>query len=365
MKNNQNKIILATGDVDQLESIDMVSNVKNYEEYINHCINCIFPYEIFLKENKRLKTDEDKLKLKNLKYDILKTNMSVIDIINIYKLKTTDKIITEDNIAYTNSKCNEVSKQVRKMLGKKNNYEIGEKLVCRKYFKHNGNNINKNFEYIIDDVQPECMILRDENTNETMKLKNKSIEDHFIHYYCNTCHSRQGSTIKKPITIHQWDFIHTSRKWLYTAITRATHFDNVYFMVKKIQPFQPVQPVKKELSDEEFQNRKINSYFENKIRRYIKQDYEAGRITRTEQLNKCGDGIECVYHYDKDNYVNVEWLRKCIGICCGGCGNNLTLDIDDDNFVSSDITAQRLDNTLPHYLDNIEPMCIKCNCSNK
>ena len=43
-----------------------------------------------------------------MKYDILKTNMSVIDIINKYKLKTTDKIITEDNIAYTNSKCNEV-----------------------------------------------------------------------------------------------------------------------------------------------------------------------------------------------------------------------------------------------------------------
>jgi hypothetical protein len=29
MKNNKDKIILATGDVDQLESIDIVSNVKN------------------------------------------------------------------------------------------------------------------------------------------------------------------------------------------------------------------------------------------------------------------------------------------------------------------------------------------------
>ena len=73
---------------------------------------------IFLKENKRLKSEEDKVKLKNMKYDLLKTNMSVIDIINKYKLKTTDKIITEDNIAYTNSKCNQVSQQVRKMLGK-------------------------------------------------------------------------------------------------------------------------------------------------------------------------------------------------------------------------------------------------------
>ena len=47
-------------------------------------------------------------------------------ILSTNKLKATDNIITEDNIAYTNSKCNEVSQQVRKMLGKKNNYEIGE-----------------------------------------------------------------------------------------------------------------------------------------------------------------------------------------------------------------------------------------------
>ena len=86
-------------------------------------------------------------------------------------------------------------------------------------------------EYAIDDIQPECIILRDENTNETMKLKLKFIEEHFIHYYCNTCHSRQGSTIKNPITIHQWNFQHVSRQWLYTSITRATHFDNVDFMI--------------------------------------------------------------------------------------------------------------------------------------
>jgi len=58
-------------------------------------------------------------------------------------------------------------------------------------------------------------------------------------------------------------------------------------------------------------------------------------------------------------------LMDCINTRCGGCGNKLTLDIDDNYIVSSDITAQRLDNTLPHTLDNIEPMCIKCNCSNK
>ena len=47
IQNNKDKIILATGDIDQLESIEIVSNVKDYEQYINHCITYIFPNEIF------------------------------------------------------------------------------------------------------------------------------------------------------------------------------------------------------------------------------------------------------------------------------------------------------------------------------
>ena len=299
---------------------------------------------IFLKENKRLKSEEDKIKLKNMKYDILETKISVIDIINKYNLKTTDKIITEDNIAYTNSKCNEVSKQVRKMLGKKNDYEIGEKLICKKFFKHNKTktNINKNFEYIIDDVQLEYLTLRDENTHFTMDLKIKFIEDHFIHNYCNTCHSRQGSTIKKPITIHQWDFHHVSRKWLYTAITRATHFNNVYFMIDN-------KILEKDIKKK--QDKAVWHYFDKKVSNYMKQDKKAGREIKSY--------LEC------DKYINIKWLKNCINSCCGGCGNNFSLDIDDNFNVSSDITAQRLDNTLPHILNNIEPMCVICNCSNK
>ena len=342
VKTYTDKIILATGDVEQLEAIDNISNVKNYEEYINHCINSIFPYDIFLTENKRLKTEEDKLKLKNIKYDILETKIPVIDIIKKYNFKMTNKVITEDNIAYTNAKCQAVSKEVRKMLGRKDEYEKGEKLVCRKFFKCNGNNINKNFEYIIDDVNDETITLRDENTDETMKLKIQFVDEHFIHYYCNTCHSRQGSTIKKPITIHEWYFHHVTRKWFYTAITRATHFDNVYFMVSD-KTFQKDIETK--------QNKAIWHYFKNKVSNYMKQDKNAGRDIY--------DYVQC------DRYITVNWLKSCINERCGCCGNKFTIDIDDDYNVSSDITAQRIDNSLPHILDNIEPMCVICNCSNK
>jgi hypothetical protein len=47
IQNNNNKIILATGDIDQLESIEIVSNVQDDEQYIDNCINYVFSNEMF------------------------------------------------------------------------------------------------------------------------------------------------------------------------------------------------------------------------------------------------------------------------------------------------------------------------------
>ena len=94
--------------------------------------------------------------------------------------------------------------------------------------------------------------------------------------------------------------------------------------------------------------------------------FKACRITRTEQLNTWGDDVEYIYNYIKTKYVNVEWLDNCINKKCGGCGCGFNLEFYEEYpYVSSDITAQRLDNNLPHYIDNIIPMCVNCNCSNK
>ena len=67
---NPNKIILATGDTDQLEAIDLVSDRINCDAYMNHCVDTIFPHNVLLKENKRLKTEHDKRCLAMLKQDI-------------------------------------------------------------------------------------------------------------------------------------------------------------------------------------------------------------------------------------------------------------------------------------------------------
>ena len=60
-ESNPDKIVVATGDTDQLECIDCITNQNNYDEYSNKCVDMIFPVGMFLKENKRLKNKKDKV----------------------------------------------------------------------------------------------------------------------------------------------------------------------------------------------------------------------------------------------------------------------------------------------------------------
>ena len=50
-----------------------------------------------------------------------------------------------------------------------------------------------------------------------------------VHNYCRTCRSFQGCSIDEAITIFDHKFTNVNRKWLYTAITRATDLKQVYF----------------------------------------------------------------------------------------------------------------------------------------
>ena len=51
-ENKPNKIIIATGDTNQLETIDLISSEIKYGVRMNHCGNMIFPNNIDLKETK-------------------------------------------------------------------------------------------------------------------------------------------------------------------------------------------------------------------------------------------------------------------------------------------------------------------------
>ena len=323
---NPDKIILATGDTDQLECIDLISNNINYDEYMNHCIDIIFPYTIRLQTNKRLKTDEDRQTLKMFKDDCFNPNLSIQQIVNKY-FKQVKEITTTNNIAYTNDTCDTVARVVRRNSGVSGDYEVGEKLVCRKFVKEGSYKFRVNFEFTIEAIGKDSLTLKDESTNEISHIKKATAQKYFIYSYCRTCHSFQGSSIDDRVTIFDWSFKFVTRKWLYTAVTRATELKNVYFYTGKCYSY-----------DEDA----LNRYLELKVLHYQRQDRDAKR-----KIN---------YR----NFVTPQWLSGQFGKCCPGCGDCFTFEIKRGK-VESNLTADRFDNDLDHNLDNITPLCCTCN----
>ena len=65
--------------------------------------------------------------------------------------------------------------------------------------------------------------------SNAMTIPISQIKKNFVQTCCRTCHSFQGSTIKEAITNFDHKFAYATRKWLYTAVARATGLKQVYF----------------------------------------------------------------------------------------------------------------------------------------
>ena len=90
----------------------------------------------------------------------------------------------------------------------------------------------------------------------------------------------------------------------------------------------------------------LDKYLKKKVEGYKQQDTAAGR--------RVGEA----------KYVWTGWLRDCFGKSCNNCGDCLTYEYDDESRkITSNLTAQRIDSSLPHTMDNIVPFCTFCNCS--
>jgi hypothetical protein len=192
-----------------------------------------------------------------------------------------------------------------------------------------------NYEYEITDVKDKTLILQDIACDKKYEIKITDVRKKFIFSYCSTCHSAQGQTLDECITVYDWKFAFISAQWLWTAVTRATSLDNVYFY---------------EYAEDEFNTDLITSHFKRKVENYKEQD-----ITRS------NDKIP------KDilkRYVTAEWLMECVNKFCPICNNELYINFKDGNTYTN-ITADRIDNTQYHTLDNIQPCCKICNCSKK
>ena len=77
-----------------------------------------------------------------------------------------DKITTNDNIAWRNEICENVSNTIRKLTNKIADYEVGENLICRTYLKIKNKSqsikFNVNYEYVINQVNDTELIITDQ-----------------------------------------------------------------------------------------------------------------------------------------------------------------------------------------------------------
>ena len=281
-KNNPDKIIVATGDTNQLKNPERVSNVMSFEKYANHCINLIFENNIMLYECKRLKTEEDRQKLRDVKRMIFE-GTPFREIIDAY-FKWTDKIeMYDNNIAYTNNTCKMVSSKIREMKNITEEYVIGEEVICRKYIKNKGTKFNVNFKFRISNIVGNIVVLQNVATNEKQNIELKVLRKHFIYAYCYTAHSKQGCSVHGDMVIYDWNEWYVSKNWFFTALTRATDFNKIKFF-------------KHNKGEESKSKRIVEQYFERKVLNYIEQDKKAGRDVDD------GDYVDVDFFCEPDEY---------------------------------------------------------------
>ena len=335
------KIIIGAGDVKQLPPIEDLTNTRNPDEYSEDCINQIFKYQIFLKICKRLggkddpKANQNRRKLDMMYVDMWVHRIPMTDFVHKYFKTTDDPMASLKNIAYTNMRCLNVSNYIRKQQGKTEKYLVGETLICRVYKKLTSNDkFNVNYRFKIVRISGTFVILENVKTKQQYHTDVQTLDKHFRYDYCTTCHSAQGASIKGKIVIHEWEKKHlVSREWIWCAMTRSTDFNDVLFFASANDP--------SELNEEN-----LHRYIENKIKNYKLQDEVKQR------------------KIEGDKYVDHDWFIRRINGNCQNCGCRFEFDVK-NGCLTNNMTAQRLNNEIPHYKENCEAWCKLCNCSAK
>ena len=177
---------------------------------MDSCIDIIFKHNIFLKISKRVgdgNTEEGEInrkKLNEMYDDWWAKEMDVEEWILKHHKMTRDVMTSENNIAYTNMRCQAVSSEVRRRLGKKDKYEVGEMLICRLYRNEEEGKFNVNIRWLITKVEGTMITIEDIKDKDYVRTVSENVIDkHFRYAYCATCHSRQGQSISGNITIHE------------------------------------------------------------------------------------------------------------------------------------------------------------------
>jgi hypothetical protein len=208
-------------------------------------------------------------------------------------------------------------------------YYFEEDLICKKSFKLQNKKLYPNYTYKIKMMNNKEFTLEDILDGETIKVSHNAIMNNFSLPYCNTVHSSQGDKIGEKFIIADWSCPRVDMNWLYTAITRCTKLDDVYFLEQYLGDINMV-----------------NTFIE-KIRKYKEQDRKAGRPINT------------------DEYLTVEHMitiGKKQSWMCSICKNHMSCE----KSAQYKFTMDRENNNFGHTRANCPiALCHICNSAKK
>ena len=368
MKMHPDKKIIANGDISQNLPIinNDLNNVSQKDKYLMECINILFPNRIILEVNKRLKDPEDRKKLSKLKSDIFNINKDIIETFTKYNFKIISdlkQLKTSKNISYFKSRSYKINKYVQENLvsipknyieyeyehnGKRYNfkYHIGQLIKCRNFFQRKNIRLCTNYVFKILDIDDEKnLTLRNISNNEEVTIKYDHLK-YFSLPYCSTAHSVQGVSIDEPYTIFDCNHSYADRRYIWTALTRSTSFNNVTIYQHSKNEIKVLETCK------------IRQYYNLKIKSYIEQDINAARIKK----NKQGE-LKSINGEIIDDYVDYDWIHEQ-PFKCYLCNNSFDFELVDGQ-IHSNLTCDRQDNSIHHSKNNCRLCCYLCNIRKK
>ena len=339
MKNNENKIYIATGDHLQNSPIETINNDNIY----NRIIENMFPNHLQLHESRRLTKKKQKDQLLKLKefifthFETMPRRQFLKQLEEQFKIKMNERtdLQTSTNITLFNTSAIMVCRHVLSKIDK-------DKINCKNFnwckdidcFVKNRmvtkeNTFHTNYVYKIIEIDDKLVKLKDEFQNKEYTIETNKLDKNFRPYFSLTGHSTQGVTTDKTLNIFDTESKFMTARWLWTAITRTTDLNKVNFIVRQNGSYLEM---------------KYN--FNAMINRYKENDILAGREFKDEDFVSEED--------IKDMFSKQH--GKCI--CCLEYMNLIS-----DRFDGSNISVDRICNDIPHVKGNIQLTCNRCNIS--